>query len=328
MRVFLTGGTGLIGSHLTAELRAHGHEVVALHREGADTYYLEEQECELVEGDVRDDAELLTGAMTGCTHLVHAAALVYARGGWPKVRAVNVEGTRNVLAAAAEAGVGHAIHVSSVAVYGPATPPIDEDTPTDADLPSNDLYARSKREAEEVARAAERRTGMPVAIVRPCAVYGERDRLAVPQLQRILKLPVVPLFGSGDNTVPMVYAGNIAVALRLVMEAGAGDVVYDLGMDHPITQRELLEYLARGLRTRPTFMSIPRALVSGTASVLNALGAKVPGIRHLPLKRLARLVLDDNPYSSLRIRDALGWEPPHEHRDALERAGHWGLNNN
>ena len=78
MRVFLTGGTGLLGSHLAEELRRADCEVVALHRRHADTLLLEELDCELVEGDVRDDAEVMEPMMRGCTHVVHAAALVYA----------------------------------------------------------------------------------------------------------------------------------------------------------------------------------------------------------------------------------------------------------
>ena len=169
MRVFLTGGTGLLGSHLAQELRAHGHEVVALHRKNADTVALEECECELVEGDIRDESSALAPLMAGCSHVVHGAALVYAGGAWPKIRSVNVDGTRNVLTAARLAGIGHAVHVSSVAVYGSAPGPVDESTPTDAILAPGDLYARSKREAEEVARGIEEKRGFPVTIVRPSA---------------------------------------------------------------------------------------------------------------------------------------------------------------
>ena len=323
MRVYLTGGTGLLGSHLASELRAQGHGVVALHRPDADTLPLEEAECELVEGDVRDDADTLALGMRGCTHVVHAAALVYADGSWPEVRAVNVDGTRNVLTAAAQAGVGHALHISSVAVYGPAEAPVDEDTPIDSIIPASDLYARSKREAEEVARGIERVQSLPVSIVRPSAIYGERDRLMVPALRRILRMPVVPLLGSGRNTVPVVYAGNLAGALRLVLEAASGGTTYDLGLDHPLTQRQLLEFLARGLGKRVRFVSVPAPLVVACAGVLERLGVSTPGARHLPISRVARLALADNPYPSGRVRKELGWDPVSEHRDALLRTGRW-----
>jgi len=323
MRVFLTGGTGLIGSHLAAELRSHGHEVVALHRPHAATLFLEELECELVTGDIRDDPDVLTPALEGCSHVAHGAALVYAAGSWPKVRAVNVDGTRNVMTAARRAGVGHALHISSVAVYGDARGSVDESTPIDTDLPRIDLYARSKREAEEVVRGIEEKHGIPVTVMRPAAVYGERDRLMAPALRRILRLPVVPLLGPATNALPVVYAGNLAVAIRMALESARGGTTYDVGLDHPLNQRELMRGLADGLGIPLRLVSIPRALVSVGGTVLAKVGMRTPGAKHLPIDRVTQLALRENPHLSRLIRDDLGWDPPHEHRPALERTGRW-----
>jgi nucleoside-diphosphate-sugar epimerase len=323
MRVYLTGGTGLLGSHLASELRGHDHQVVALHRRDADTAFLTGLGCELVEGDVRDDAEALAEGMAGCTHVVHGAALVYASGEWPKVRAVNVDGTRSVLRAAAHVGVDHAVHVSSVAVYGTVPGPIDERTPIDTDLSRGDLYARSKREAEEVVRGIEQKRGLPVTIVRPSAVYGERDRLLGPALVNILRLPIVPLFGPATNALPIVYAGNVAVAVRLALEAARGATTYDVGFDGPLTQRELFGALAAGMGMTPRFASLPAWLVRGGGGVLAKLGVKTPGAAHLAIDRVTHLALSENPYPSGLIRSELGWEPPHVHREALIRTGRW-----
>ena len=321
MRVFLTGGTGLLGSHLAHELRSHGHQVVAMHRPAADTLFLQETECELVEGDIRDDAESLSPLMEGCSHVVHGAALVYADGAWPRIRAVNVDGTRNVLTAARLAGAQHAVHVSSVAVYGDAPGTVDERTPTDSDLPPGDLYARSKREAEAVARGIEEKRGFPVTILRPSAVYGERDRLMAPALERILRLPLVPLLGSAENTLPVVYAGNVAVATRLALEAARGGTTYDVALDEPLTQRQLMEWMAAGLGLSPRFFTLPAPLVRGGAAVLAQLGVGTPGAKHLPINRLTKLALEPNPFSSQRIRSELGWSPPYGHEEALARTG-------
>jgi len=323
MRVFLTGGTGLLGSHLAQELRAHGHEVVALHRKNADTVALEEVECELVEGDIRDEASVLAPLMSGCSHLVHGAALVYAGASWPKIRSVNVDGTRNVLTAARLARIGHAVHVSSVAVYGSAPGPVDESTPTDSNLPPGDLYARSKREAEEVVRGIEEKRGFPVTIVRPSAVYGERDRLMAPAIRDLLRLPLVPLFGAATNPLPVVYAGNVAVAIRLMLESSCGGATYNVGLDHPLNQRELMEWLAAGLGISPRFVTLPGPVVRRTGEALARLGLRAPGAKHLPINRLTQLALGDNPYPSQRIRSDLGWNPPYDHRSALERTGRW-----
>jgi nucleoside-diphosphate-sugar epimerase len=202
---------------------------------------------------------------------------------------------------------------------------VSERSPTDSDLPPNDLYARSKREAEEVVRGIEEKRGFPVTILRPSAVYGERDRLMAPAIRDILELPIVPLFGRATNALPVVYAGNVAVATRLALEAARPATTYDVGLDHPLSQQDLMEWLALGLGIEPRFVHLPAPLVRGTGEILARLGVRTPGAKHLPINRLTRLALSDNPYPSLRIRADLGWDPPFEHRAALKRTGRWLL---
>ncbi len=144
-----------------------------------------------------------------------------------------------------------------------------------------------------------------------------------PVVARILDLPLVPLFGPGDNTLPVVYAGNVANAMRLCLERGAGGGTYDIGLDHPLSQRALLELMAPGLDVRPRFVKLPADLVRGTARALAALGVRTPGAKHLPLERVARIALGENPYPTTRIRSELGWTPPHTHAEALPRTGAW-----
>jgi len=323
MRVFVTGATGLLGSHLASELRRAGHIVVALCRHGADATFLLENGCELREGDIRDQSDSLAEAMAGCTHVVHGAGLVYAGTEWPKIRAVNVDGTRNVLTAASHAGVQHAVHVSSVAVYGTVHGEIDETASTETDLPPSDLYARSKREGEHAARAVEADLGLPTTVLRPAAVYGERDRLMAPSLADILRLPLVPLFGPADNTLPVVYAGNVATVITAALKAGAGGTTFNVGLDFPLTQRDMFSHLAAGMGLSPRFVRLPASLVRGGVRVLQTLGVVVPGTEHLPLDRVARLALGENPYPSRRIRSELSWTPTHRHAEALARTGRW-----
>jgi nucleoside-diphosphate-sugar epimerase len=326
MRVFLTGGTGLVGSHVAEELRAHGHEVVALHRRAASTKHLYDLGCDLVEGDVRDEADDMTALMEGCSRVVHSAAVVYAGGRWPKIRAINVDGTRHVLTAARHAGVEHVVHMSSVAVYGSVSGPVTESTPIDTPLTPKDLYARSKREAEEVVRGIEGQHGLPVTIIRPSAIYGERDRLLAPAIANILRLPLVPILGQGSNALPVVYAGNVAVATRLALEAARGLATFNVGMDHPITQRELFELVAEGMGKNIRIVSIPEGAVRVGADILSTVGMSTPGAKHLPLRRVVALALGENPFRSERIRDELGWDPPYQHAEALARTGEWLLN--
>ncbi|MEX2465809.1 MAG: NAD-dependent epimerase/dehydratase family protein [Gemmatimonadota bacterium] len=325
MRVFVTGASGLIGSHVSKELVDAGHEVVALCRGSSDTAYLDHLGCRIVRGDVRSDADTLVPLMAGCQRVVHAAAQVYAGGSWPKVRESNVDGTRNVLTAARLAGAEHVVHLSTVAVYGGVSGPTDEEAPVDNPIPPGDLYARSKREAEEVVLGIQDRRGLPVTIVRPSAVYGERDRLMTPAIAGVLRFPVVALLGPGHNTLPVVYAGNVATAIRLMVENCSGGEIFNVAMDYPLTQRSLFEGLAAGLGKAPRFVTVPATVVRAVGGVLARLGVSAPGAQHLPLERVIDLALGENPFVSQRVRARLGWEPPFAHETALTRTGQWLL---
>jgi 2-alkyl-3-oxoalkanoate reductase len=339
MRVYLTGGSGLLGSHLAERLRARGDEVLCLQRKGSDTSFLEAIGCGIVAGDVRDGAEALHGRMQGCDALVHAAALVYVGGPWPRLRAVNVEGTSHVLRAAAAASVPHAVHVSSVAVYGRSEGPVAEGASLDTPLEPSELYARSKRESESAARAVAHAEAMRLTIVRPAALYGERDRLLTPRLARLVRLPILPLVGGGHNAVPIVYAGNAAHAVELLLDAARGaaasrspeeaagrarnERVYNIGIDHRLTQRELLEGMAHALGRSPRFVTVPPAFVREGARLGEALGLNLPGAGDLTLERLARLSVGENPYTTDRLRDELAWAPPFTHAEGLARTADW-----
>lgn len=329
MRVFLTGGTGLIGSHIAQRLRSRGDEVLALSREASDTRFLEEHGCTVVRGDVRDPQDELAAHMTGCDALVHAAALVYAGKSWSEVRAVNVEGTSRVLRAVVKAGVPAALHLSSVAVYGRAWGPVDEDTPTDFPLRPGDLYARSKREAEAAAIGEVTHSPDPVAltILRLGPVYGERDRLLAPSLASLVRRRVVPVVGGGRNSLPIVYAGNAAAAVSRSLDRPGGSSVrtYDLGLDHALSQEDLLIGMARALGTTPRLVHVPGVLARGAAVLGEKLGLAAPGATGLSLSRIVRVAMAENPYPSLRIRRELDWKPPFGHDEGIGRTAAWLL---
>lgn len=340
--VFVTGATGMIGSHVAEQLRERGHPVRALHRPGADTSFLRALGCELVAGDlatsVVDAADALNAvdalgeSMAGCAAVVHAAAVAYTKLPWPEVRRINVGGMERVLRAAARVGARRVVHFSSVAVHGDPWHSPDEASPLDGPLAPRELYARSKREAEVRGRALTRELGLDVVILRPAAIYGERDRLFTPKLLEVFRFPIQPVLGSGRIPIPAVYAGNVADAALAVLGAADGASarrsptrarVYELGVDHPVTPLELYEALARALGVPFRPIHIPAPLVRVGARVGEALGIRIDGAEELPLARTARLSLGPNPFGSVRIRSELGWAPRFSLEQALERTAAW-----
>lgn len=320
--MFLTGGSGLVGSHVAEQLRLAGSEVVALQRPGSDAHHLAGLGCDIVRGDLTDPLESHVRTMRGCHALVHAAALVYSKGPDAEIDAVNVEGTRSILTAGARAGVRHAVHLSSVAVYGLRPGPVDEDTPLDGELRPGDRYARSKREAELVVDEVRCAGGISVTVLRPAAVFGERDRLLTPRLARLARLPVVPLLGAGRREIPVVYAGNVASAVVGCL-ARPDDAAFVLATDTAMSQRDLVLGLARAMGRRARAVSIPVAVVRAAARAAEGLGVGPPGAQGLSPVRAVRLWTGGNPYRTRRIFDALDWSPPFEQREALERTADW-----
>lgn len=359
MRLFLTGGTGLVGSHLAERWLARRGPVRALTRAGGRAH-LEALGCEGVEGDVRgalgegalgegasggasDASDLaLARAMEGCDAVVHAAAISYSKLSWREVAAVNVEGTRRVLEAACAAGVPRIVHLSSLAVFGDPPPDrhearhggLSEDSPWRGALRSYEHYACSKREGEAVAEGVVARLGgatTQLTIIRPGAVYGERDRLFTPMMAGWLRAPFQLLPGGGKKPIPLVYAGNLAQAIELALfrdafpgEARGGQVrVYHVGADHQVGQRDVLRALARGGAGRFRPISVPPRFARVGARWLERVGVRLPGSEELPLERAARFAGEGNPFSSERIRDELGWVPEVGAEAALERTARW-----
>ena len=325
MRVFLTGGTGLVGSHVAEQLRAADVEVRALVRRPAHADHLRQLRCELIAGDICDNPGTHARALEGCDALVHAAALVGARATRERYHELNVEGTRNVLGAAARAGVARAVHVSSVAVYGPIDGRIHEARWRELDVDTRAFYAWSKREAEIEAWRHDDVRGMRVTTVRPALIFGERDRHVAPRLDRIIRLPLLPLPDGGSHVLPLVYAGNVArgivAALRTPMAAGRA---YNLAHDNDAPLRDVIASWRRARAAgMPRVVRIPGGIIEAMATAFDGLAAALPFLDLPGMRRPARLVRHDNPYDSSRARAELGWTSlvPMEH--AVEKTVQW-----
>src|SRR3954451_2945332 len=172
--LFITGATGLVGSHVAEEAVARGYAVKALVRPSSDARLLDRWGVEKVEGDLEDPDALRRGC-EGADWVFNCAAKVGDWGTLDEFRRLNVDALKLLLDAAADAKVERFVHVSSLGVYeGRDHFGTDETTPPAAD--SLDAYTRSKTEAEALALGYFKQRHLPVAIVRPGFIYGPRDR--------------------------------------------------------------------------------------------------------------------------------------------------------
>jgi nucleoside-diphosphate-sugar epimerase len=208
MRVLVTGATGELGRPLVARLLAEGCAVRALVRRPD---AMLPTAVERAVGDLAAPASL-AAAVAGMDVVVHAGAHL-GDGGRVRHAQVNAAGTRAILAAAADAGVARAIHVSTVAVHGRRA---HEDVlgpwaPCDPEPERRDDYAWSKIAAEGWAACVARETGLPIAVLRPGIIWGGRRRFLARVARRAPGAGLLVL-GTPDMRLPMVHVDDVVEA--------------------------------------------------------------------------------------------------------------------
>lgn len=269
MKIFLTGGTGLLGSYFAETAIREGARVVALVRSNSNTAYLNSLGATLSPGSLQDVTSLASG-MKGCDVVVHSASPL---GGWGKpqlYQEVTVDGTRNVLAAMEASAVRTLIYISTGSVHG--LDPTQGKSISEADgfgshfLPY-DHYGRAKVEAEKLVAEAHRAGKIRATTLRPGWITGPRDNNSYGRLADMMRRGIAVKVGNGENRIPLVYAGNVAWAIWTALVRQSPDYrVYLCASDGRATQNDYFESLARATHAR-------RGPISLSKDVLLALGA-------------------------------------------------------
>ena len=307
MRVFLTGGTGFLGSEVARLLRERGDDVRALVRDPSRAGALTALGCELVQGDLSDEGALVRHC-AGVGAVVHCAAVYEV--GVPEQRRdelvdTNVCGTERVLGAALTAGVPKAVHVSTVAVFGDTGGRVaDETWVRDPGAGWTSAYDRTKTVAHGRAQDLGAR-GLPLVTVQPGVVYGPGDRSSFGDVvERFLdgRLPVLPF---PDLGVCPVHRDDAAAGVLLALDKGVPGQAYVLAGE-PVRMRELVELLADVSGRRPPRLTVPSALLRALAPV----GPLVAPALGLPPN--LRELLDSSDgvtfwASADKAMDELGW---------------------
>ena len=285
-----------------------------------------------VTGDVLD-ADAFSRAAAGCDVIVHAAAAITPHGGWEAFRRLNVDGTLAAIGAAERSGA-RLVQVSSVAVYGPESRYRGDVRGTDEDsalapLPERAYYARSKRESEQLVMRAHADGRIWATAVRPVVVYGRRDRQFVPRVARLLRFGVAPIIGSGNTTLSIVHAANVADGIvRAPLVEAAGGRAYNLANDFDVTVRRFFALAGTGLGRTLRSVQVPEAIARrGLAAVKSMLrvmtGGRMSVISTASLDWFAR----DNPFTSERARRELGWSPSVRPEGGIPDAFRWWATN-
>jgi uncharacterized protein YbjT (DUF2867 family) len=267
--VLVTGATGFIGPHVVHALRARETPVRALVRDPARATRLAAWGAELAGGDVTDPASL-HAACEGVEAVVHLVAII--RGRPADFERVMAQGTRNVVAAAQEAGVRRFVLASALGL---------DERSKDA-VP----YFSAKWEMEQ----AVRDSGLEHVIFRPSFVFG-RDGGVLPTFVRLARFaPVTPIIGSGTQRLQPIWVEDLAEYYALAIgEPAAANRTFELGGPDAVSWNEFWERLKRLLGVRRPSIHVPFGLMRGQATVTE----RLPGA---PVTRdqLTMLELGDN----------------------------------
>ncbi len=303
----VTGGNGFVGCHVVRALVARGDRVRVLVRERADITALSGVDCEPVRGDLRD-LDSLRRAVAGCAEVYHVAAdyRLWLRDEAP-MYATNVEGTRNVLAAAREAKVARIVHTSTVGALGiPPDGPGREDTPVTLGEMVGP-YKRSKFLAEMEALSAAR-AGLPVVIVNPSTPIGAYDLKPTPTGRIIVDFLNRRMPAYMDTGLNLVDVEDVARGHLLAAERGRVGEKYILGGEN-LTLEEFFRRLANLSGLSAPRLRIPYALAYGFALGAEAFARAVtrkPPRASLTEVRMARKKMF---FDSSKARRELGYSP-------------------
>jgi NADH dehydrogenase len=264
--ILVTGGSGFVGGHVVHELRGRELPVRCLVREPRKASKLAAWGCELVQGDMTDPAALHR-AVEGADAVVHLVAI--RQGREQEFRRVMVEGTRDLLAAARDAGVGRFVHMSALG--------------TSEQTKSLVPYFCAKWETEELVRGA----GIPYVVFRPSFVFG-RDGGILPTFVKLARLsPVTPITGNGRQRIQPIWADDLATYLGdAVTREDVTGAVYELGGPDAVTWNEFWSRLKRTLGQRRPSVHVPMPFMRLNALVTERLPGNIPLTRDL-LKMLA-----------------------------------------
>ena len=266
--VLVTGATGFLGKYVVDELVEHGYQVRAFGRNSKVGRSLENSSVSFFQGDLTKADDVLE-ACKGMDLVVHAGALSTVWGPWEDFYQANVLGTKYVLEACRQTGIQRLVYISSPSIYAA---PKDQLAIKESDAPEeNNLnnYIRSKLASEKLFKDYP---DVPSIILRPRGLFGIGDTSILPRVINLSQKIGIPLIGDGRQLMDMTCVENVALAIRLAIEAPeAKGEVYNITNGEPRAFRDLLEESLTGLDYPIKYRKIPAFLLSVIATSLEFL---------------------------------------------------------
>ncbi len=315
MRVALTGASGYTGGRLLEVLRARGDEVAVLVRPESVSERLRSLASRVVEGRL-GDAAAASRLVEGAEAVLHVAA-VYRTAGHPDsyYREVNVVGTERLLEASARAGVRRFVHTSTVGVHGHVEhPPADESAP----FAPGDIYQATKAEAEVLALDFHRKRGLPVAVVRPGAIYGPGETRFL-KLFRTIARGRYAIVGTGRSFYHPVYIDDLVSGFILALERAeaVGESFLICGASY-VSQSDLASLIARHTGGRVLPFRVPARPIQWAGDLVEAICVPL-GLEPPLHRRRVDFWTKSRAFTIEKARRLLGYDPKVELDEGIRR---------
>jgi NADH dehydrogenase len=284
MMIFVSGGTGFIGSHAARKLVASGHKLRLLTvRDAGLAAGLPSDQVEYIKGGIPDPYSL-KGKMEGCDVAVNFVGIIV------QVREatferIHVQGIQNLLEEANRAGVKRFVHISAL---GTSDKPVSE-------------YFRTKWRAEQLIKTS----GIPYVILRPSIVFGPEDKF-FNMLRPMVYSPIVPVMGKRKTMLQPIWVEDIASCIvKSVEEDKLLNGVWEMAGPERLTFDEILDQMADAMGLAPRLkLHIPVPLMMPVARLMEAILPKPP----LTTDQLKMLSID-NTTDSNAVTDVFGVRP-------------------
>lgn len=303
--VLVTGASGFLGTAVARGLVRRGDDVRTLQRRPSGVAGAQDHLGSI------DEPALVSDALAGVDTVIHLAAKVSLAGDPREFERINIDGTRALLQAAADAGVTRFVHVSSpsVAHAGVALAGVGAEPASPAHARGE--YARTKAEGEVIALAADG-DRLRVLAIRPHLVWGPGDPQLVERIVARARVGRLPLIDGGTALIDSTYIDNavsaiIAGADRMDTAHGRAYIVTN-GEPRPVG--ELIASMCRAAGVAPPAWSVPSWLARGAGSVVERVWAIRPGADEPPMTRfLAEQLSTAHWFDLTETRAALDWSP-------------------
>jgi uncharacterized protein YbjT (DUF2867 family) len=239
--VTVFGGTGFLGRRIVEHLRKGEFSVriASRHAERSQKLFgIDDPRLQSVEANVRDERSV-AAAIAGVDAVVNAVSL-YVEHGDETFHSVHVEAARRVALQARQAGIKHLVHVSGIG----------------SNPRSRSLYIRKRGEGELAVQAAFTNA----IVIRPAVMFGPDDAFLTTILNLLKRLPIYPMFGSGQTRLQPAYVEDVAEAVaRALQRTETAAITFECGGPRVYTYEELLRVLAREAGLKPILIPVPFA---------------------------------------------------------------------